>query len=342
MTSTEIANVIQYNDFREKINEVKETCHFLPDVTTDEGYAKSKRVSLDVGKLLTALETCRKDLKADSLAFGRKIDSEAKLIADELQSLQEPHKIAYKELDGRKKEREKLRKEKLEERVSAIRNLPDLMADSDSNGIKLALDDLSSNECLDYFEYTEQALKARNASKSALTKMFSVKLQQEKEAIELAELRKKQAEQEQKDHDEAVRKAARVEAEKETQRVEKEKQNAIKAAEIAEHQRLEAIKQAALQAELAEKARIVAEELSKQDAINAAELARQQQINTQKAKEAAELAEQQRKEANKRHVGAIRRSAKEDIMLLGFTEEQAKKLVLAISNKEISNISINY
>lgn len=65
-------------------------------------------------------------------------------------------------------------------------------------------------------------------------------------------------------------------------------------------------------------------------------------IDAQAAKEARDLKEKNRKESDRKHVGSIRKSAKEDIMLLGFTEQQAKQLVLAIHNNEIDNISINY
>jgi len=91
-----LIKVTEYDEFREKLEEVKEACNFLPDVSTDDGYDKSKRISLDVGKSLTALDKRRKELKAESLAFGRQVDSEAKTIREVLEELQEPHKLANK------------------------------------------------------------------------------------------------------------------------------------------------------------------------------------------------------------------------------------------------------
>ena len=92
--------IVEYDEIREKLDEVKECCGFLPDVTTGEGYEKSKRVALDVGKLLTALEKKRKDKKAYFLEGGKQVDSQYKTIAAELEKYQLPHKNAYKELDN--------------------------------------------------------------------------------------------------------------------------------------------------------------------------------------------------------------------------------------------------
>jgi len=194
---TETKEIQIYGEFEAKIAELKDTCNFLPDMSTDDGYAKSRRVALDAGKVLTNLEKSRKEKKAKSLEEGRAIDSEAKAIVAKIEEFQLPHKEAYKELDNLKKEREANRKAELEERVRVIRELPEAMADSDSEGVKMALESLQVEECLDFYEFTQPALLARNASKEALSTMFADKLKYEKEQLELAELRKKQAEQEQ-------------------------------------------------------------------------------------------------------------------------------------------------
>lgn len=281
--------IIQYDEIRAKMDEVKEMCNFIPDVTTDEGYTKSKRVSFDVGKILTGLEKTRKELKADSLAFGRKVDAEAKAIAAELEEFRLPHKEAYKELDNLKKEREKQRKETLENRVRDMREIPELMRDSDSDGVKMALEKINTEECLDFYEYTEQALKARNSSKELLSSMFAEKLKQEQEAAELAKLRKEQEDREKKEREERIAKEA------------------------------------------AEKATLEAE---------AEAAAERQRIEDEKRREQEEI---EKRKANKRHVGEIRKAAKESLMeSADIDEESAKRVVLAISKGLISNVVINY
>ena len=350
---TELKTVTAYDDFRAKIAEVKDTCNFLPDVSTDDGYAKSKRVSLDVGKILTSVEKTRKELKAESLERGRMIDSEAKLIVKELEEFQLPHKEAYKELDNLKKEREANRKAELDERVRVIRELPEAMADSDSEGVKMALESLQVEECLDFYEFTQEALKARNASRNALAKMFADKLQAEKDAKELAELRKKQAEQEQKDREDAIAKQAAEKAEAEAAAAKAAEQAAIEQAAEAVKQREAAEAQAAKDAEAAEARRIETEKQAEIDkaaaesqakiyAENAAKAAKAQAEAEQKAKELAELEATEKREANKRHVGGIRKAAKESLMALDIDEALAKKIVMAINDGEIANVSISY
>jgi hypothetical protein len=369
--STALTKISDYDEFRERVAEVKGVCNFIPDVSTDEGYEKSKRVALDVGKVLTALEKKRKEKKADSIAEGKLIDSEAKSIAAELEAFQVPHKEAYKELDTLKKQQIQDRKDKLQARVDDIRNLPEMMADMDSGSVKAAMEQTAANECLDFFEFTEQALKARNASKNELSKMFSEKLKAEKDAAELESLRKKQAEQDQKDREQAIAKAASEKAEAEAAQAKASEQAAIEQAAEAVKQREAAElrakqdaedakacrkaseKQAKLEADAAEGRRIEAEAKAVSDAaaakieadqaaIKAAEQAKQAQIQAQKDAEAAEQAAIESREANNKHVGAIRKAAKESLMAVGLDEAMAKKVVLAIHAEKISNVTIKY
>lgn len=324
-------NIVEYDDIRESLEEVKGACNFIPDVTTAEGYDKSKRVSLDVGKLLTSLEKKRKEKKSYFLEGGKQVDSQAKLIAAELELFQLPHKEAYKELDALKKEREVKRKADLEERVRVIRELPEAMRETSSIEVRFAIESLQSEECLDFYEYTEQALKARNASRKELSEMFGNKLQAEQEAEELNRLRVEAEERAVKDREDNIRREAseKAEAEKSAaiEREQQAKQDAIRAEQAkidAEKRALEAEKNAEHLANLAaERARLV-------------EVAR---VEQQQKDEAAELA---KREANKKNIGKIRREAKEDLIALGATEAMAKKIILAIHGEEVRNIQINY
>lgn len=339
--------IVQYDEIRAKMDEVKDMCNFIPDVTTDDGYSKSKRVSLDVGKLLTSLEKSRKELKADSLAFGRKVDADAKSLVAELEEFQLPHKEAYKELDNLKKEREKQRKETLDNRVRDMRELPGLMLDADSDGVKMALEQLNNEECLDFYEYTEQALKARNASRECLATMFADKLKQEKEAAELAKLRKEQEAREKKEREDHIAKEAAdkatLEAEKAAQakqeRVDRERQEAIEREEAAKRQVEEADR---LRFEAEENAKLQIEQ-TKIQAEKDSKAAVESERKRQKYEKLLEQEEVAKREANKKHVGSVRKAAKESLMKLnGIDEEVAKNIVLAISKGLISNVTINY
>ncbi len=316
--------ITEYDEIKAGIETVKEQANFLPDVTTDEGYEKSKRVSLDIGKLLTSLEKKRQEKKRYFLDGGKEVDSQAKAIAKQLEEIQEPHKLAYKELDKLRKEREARRKAELEERVFYMHNLPAMMADSCSEEVMGALTELQGEECLDFYEFTEQALKARNTSREELKSLFARKQKEEAEAAELAKLRAEAAEREKRDREEAIRKEAAAKAEKEKAEAEERERQAKQEAEQAEAR----AKQAAENAE--------------RQAKEAAERARREEMERQEAERAEQKRQEDARLANKRHIGKVRKEAKEDLMDLGIIESEAKRIVMAINNGTVRNITINY
>lgn len=167
-----------------------------------------------------------------------------------------------------------------------------------------------------------------------------------------AQIEKERLEREEQLKREAAE-AARLEAERiakeEADRIEREKQEAIereaeakRQAEQAERDRIAAEERAKAQAEEAERQRKLAEEKAKRDAEEAAERAKQAEIQRQKDEEARLAAEQAKREANRKHIGKIRKEAKESLMAVGLNEEQAKAVVMAIHEKRIANVQINY
>jgi colicin import membrane protein len=304
--NTETA-VAEYDEFRAKMDEVRDACNFIPDVSTDEGYEKSKRVALDVGKLLTALEKTRKETKSESLAFGKRVDAQAKSINEELATFQGPHKEAYQELDNAKKLREQKRKDELEERVRDIANLPDLMADMDSGAVGAALQALINNECLDFYEYSMQALEARKASQAKLSALFNAKLQQEKEQAELKQLRAAAQARERQDAEDAIAREA-------TQKVEREAAEKI------------------AQAEAEKNAVIARERAAEQARVDADEKERR---------------EQAKRNADREHCAGINRAAVEALENIGgvdcgLSPADAKAVVTAIAKNQIPAIKIKY
>ncbi|TDI70252.1 MAG: hypothetical protein E2O86_04100 [Bacteroidetes bacterium] len=227
--STSIS-IVEYDEISSQIDTVKETANFLPDVSTDEGYQKSKRVSLDIGKLLTALEKTRKEQKAHFIEGGRQVDIQAKSIVAKLEEIQIPHKEAYKELDNLKKQREEDRKSNIRDKTDIINIIENLNKDSD----------------FDFEEFTTGAKQAVEDALKTLNKMQSRKEKEENDAEDAKE---------------------------------------------------------------------------------------------QAAKEAEEVA---KRESNKKHIGKIRREAKDCLIACGLSEEIAKEVVLAIHKGNIKNVQIKY
>ena len=351
MTEFKIA---EYDAVAEKISKLKEVADFIPDASSKDGYDKSKRISLDVGKVKTSLEKVRKEKKAYFLSGGKEVDVQAKAIGEQLDAIQKPHQDAYKLVDTVKKEREAERKAALEQRVAYIRELPDNLAYSSSDEIEMALTDLNHEECLDYYEFTEQALKARNASRTALATLLHRRKKEENDARELAKLReeaaqrevaekeaKVKAEQDQrvKDAEEAVKAKAQEELrvrerelKYEAERVEKERREQ---AEKAEQDRIEGERRE----EESRKAVARAQEAAKQAVIDAEKAAAQKTLDdAQKAKQ-----EELKRERNKAHAKKINNQAVTCLVKIeGVSKELAIDIVRAVAKKQIDNIFIQY
>jgi hypothetical protein len=318
--------IVQYDEFTAQIEALRNEANFIPDGTTEEGYQKSKEVSKKViGKVLTRLEKVRKEEKSESLERGREIDAQAKEIKAVLLEIQAPHKELYETIDNAKKEAEAKRKADLEERVRYIKELPEAMADMDSESIIIALQEIQAEECLDFYEFTEHALKAKNASCDALAKLHADKMTSEREAKELEELRAKQSKQDELDRQAAAVKAA-------TEKAEREKFEAI--------EREEAAKEAAKKAE---QDTINAKAQAEDQAIKAAEQARLDEVARQEAVEAEKARQEQDRLANVEHCRNFNAQAFIDLQAFaGISEDQAKSVVVAIARNQISNITINY
>ena len=328
--------IVEYDEFAAKLDELKDTANFLPDVSTDEGYDKSKRIHLDFRKIENKIEKVRKDKKAYFIEGGKQVDVQAKALMAKIEEMRLPHTQAYQELDRLKKEREAKRKQELEDRVAFIRDLPETMKDHSSDEILLAMESLNAEQCEDFYEYTQEALKCRNKSKALLADLYAATKKKEEEAEELERLRKEAAERAQKEREEAIRKEASEKAEREKQEA-IERERKAKEAEIA-------AKQAAIEAEERRKQEAIeAEERRKQAEIEAAEKARLAEIARQEAEKKAEE-EAERKRAKKPfHKSQIMGDAKIDLITqCELTEDQAKAVVKAICNGLISHTSIKF
>jgi len=155
---------------------------------------------------------------------------------------------------------------------------------------------------------------------------------------ELAEIKSQEA----KAHAEQ---AAQAKADQEAREKRIAEEAAAKAkadAEAATRRAIEAehlIKQQAIQAEANRKA---AEAQAAVAAEKAAEQARLAEVERRRLDDVAAAEEQAKREADKKHIGATRKAAKEALMALGIDEAMAKTIVKAIHNKAIPNVQINY
>lgn len=278
---------------------------FDHDLSTASGRKKTASLAAKVAKLKVKLDDLGKDLVSDWKTKAKAVDSNRKSMRDALDEL----KIeARKPLTDWEDEQARI---EAEEAAKAEVEKMRLQVESDHE-IAILLDE----------KITREKMEAE--------------LVIERDRIQREDEMKRQAA-------ETARIQAEEKAREEKEQIERQRIQAEERAKESERQRITAEERLKMEAVQAEQRRIAAEEQATIDAELAAESAKQAQIQAQKDKEAAELEELEKRESNNRHVGAIRKAAKEALMSnCGLDEKTAKAIVLAINSGSIANVTINY
>jgi hypothetical protein len=294
------------------IKQVKELVgSFEHDMGTAASRAKTISLASKVGKFKTVIDELGKDLVSEWKTKSKAVDANRKSMRDALDELK---KEARKPVSEWEAEQARI---KAEEDARAEAEKLALLVESDHEiGLLLNREhDRARQEAIDTAERLAQEAKEK-----------ADREQKEREdliAKEAAENARKEEEQKRFD----AENKARLESQASAQREE----NAKLALQLAENNRIAAEAKAvqdAIDAEERQKAAVkAAEEKVKQDACKA---------------RIADEAEQAKREANRRHVGLVRKAAKEAIMGLGVSEDTAKNIVIAIHNKAIPKVSIQY
>jgi len=295
---------------------------FEHDLPTGAGRKKTASLSHKVAKLKTRLDGMGKGLVSEWKTKAKAVDNSRRDMREALDSLRDE---ARQPLTDWETEQARLEEE---ERIAEEARILAAQIESDHE-IAILLDEKYDREV---WEAKERARLEEGARLARIAKEKEVN--EERIAREAAENARKEAEQK------AVAEQQRIENERQeaVRREEQAKQRALEA----ERAKIAAEERAKIQAEEAGRYRIEAEFKAKRDAEEAANRAQQAEIDRQAREQAEIKAEQEKREANRRNVGKIRKEAKESLMAIGLTEDQAKTVVLAIHNEKIANVIINY
>jgi hypothetical protein len=201
--------LIRYDVTDQRITELREQFAGLAE-RTPENYEPRRKAIATCRELRVAVEKKRKELKADSLAWGKKVDSVAKHYTGLLESIEEPLQLAKDADDAEKtrirQEKEAAEKAALEAKVRAEREAEEarLKAEREAEEARLA----EERKALDAerVRLVEERLAAEEAARV------------ERERVEVEQ----RAERERLDAEGAKLKAER-EAQAEAARVEQEK-----------------------------------------------------------------------------------------------------------------------
>lgn len=362
-----VTEVVQQNVSNNQVVEYSETLSALvdlektygtevPNIENKEGYERAKAVSSECRSLRLALEGKRKEIKDPYLNMGRMIDSHAKDIKSRLQAIEGPFTEAYQAVDKRKKAELQARKDKISELNSMNQWATDKSPEEIADMMEAVQDTEVSKQ--KFGRLTDDAAAAVGVAMDQLTQAHGQAIQKriddervEAERIELETLRRQQSEREDQDR----MRREQEELRERQKRQEADHKAAAEAARIkAEKEAEEKIRQAKIDAENAERRRAEQEEKARIDAENAkaqakidadraAEQARLQEIERQRLEDESTRKQAEAREANKRHVGKVRKIAVEALMLhCGLTKDVATSVVKAINGKAIPAVTISY
>lgn len=357
-TNSKSLQVSELNAFEITIQEHEKELDFVPDMETEESRKKSAEVLKSARKTYNAIDSVRLELKKEAEKLANAIHEQGKAALTRLEVKYNPHKEALDAYKAEQKEKEEALKQAFANLCEWLRDIVGQSQFASTDEIKAFIAEVESKDQDNTgqpltdnqkFEYAKFRMSAQEKLSMSLQQRIILDAEEERQrvaAIQLAEeqekLRAQQEEFERQQQEMRVQKAA-IEAKEKAEAEAKERTlNAEREAAAAKQREAEAeerAKQAAIEAE----ARAV--QAAKDAEANAkllAEQAREDEIARQKAAQEAEAAELEIREANKKHVGKIRKEAKESLMKLGISEDHAKKAVLAIHAGEISHVSISY
>ena len=134
--------VVEYDVTDSALEQLREEFAEVPDVTTKKGYEIVRLGLAKIRTLRVSVEKRRKELKAEALAHGRKVDGEAGRITGVLEAIEGPMKDAKTAFDVQKEEErqenlrvEQARKEAITARITNLRSVPMGYADSSADAI---------------------------------------------------------------------------------------------------------------------------------------------------------------------------------------------------------------
>ena len=323
-----VANRIAvYDEFRAQLAELKDHNGSLVfDYESPKGNRDARSHVYKLRQTKAAVEKARKDEKAASLEYGRRVDEQAKEISAEIEAMIEVHQRPLDEIEQREKDRQSKHLARLEQMRAlatpsneplTVKQLRDRLADLESYALGAHWE-----------EFEVDAARAKDEGVSALRSQIAAREKWEADQADLARLREEQVRREREERE------ARIAKEAEERATRQAEERAKAEREAGERRELEL----KLTAERAEREKVEAEQRAARAALEAEE-----RVRRQAADEAARAkAEQEKREANKRHVAKINRAATDALMAGGVDLVTAELVVDLIASRKIPNVTIAY
>lgn len=203
--------ITQYQVLLDDIEQAKKTAVSSFEYETKDGDKAARSYIFQLRKLRAKVETARKDAKSYALAYGKRVDEQAKELSSQVDALIHPHQQQLEAIARREAERVQAHQKVLDQVVE----LGTVLFGDDSARIQGRLDALDEITLEGLEEFTEKVAAHIVTSRQALQQTLQQALQAEEQARELARLKAEREEREAKEHEERIRREAQEKADAE-------------------------------------------------------------------------------------------------------------------------------
>lgn len=314
-----------YDEFRAQLAQLEDSnAKLVFDYEDPKGNKEARSHVYKLRQTKAAVEKARKEEKAASLEYGRKVDAEAKEIMGKVEAMIDVHQKPLDEIE----QREKDRVAKIQNRIEWFhtrRECSGYGSQELQNSIA-AIKAVAIDES--FAEFQLDAAKAKEAALAAHEAELPIAQKREAEQAELERLRRETAEREQQEREERLQREA---AERATREAEEKAHREKEEMEAKAKQEREAAERRELELKLA------AERAEKEKAQAVENERRRAEEERQKLAE-----EEAKREADRQHQAKIHGDIITALGKSGISDDQGKVLITAIRKGEIPHIKIIY
>lgn len=324
----------------------------VPDLTTAKGRQRIASLAAKVSKSKTAVEGPGRTYLKQLKDLPKTIEKELREFADSMDALRDEVRKPLTDWENAEKARVEQHKANIDAlRPASIEGLS--TGDLESLLVRIVGVPIDAK----WEEFEAEAHRVKAATIEVYNSAWTVRQKYEAEQAELARLRVEAEERARKDREEQIARTAAEQAKRiaeQAAQLDKERaEAAAKAERDAAGKRELELKLAAEQAErqklaaeqaqkAAEEAQAKAEAYAKAQAEQAARDAEERVKREAEAKAQAEAAELAKREADKKHRAKINNEAVDAFVAGGFSEVDAKRIVVLIASGKVPNVKINY
>lgn len=326
----------------------------VPDLKTAKGRARIASLAAKVSSSKAAVEKPGRDYLKRLKEMPKVVEGELKVFVDSMNALRDETRKPLTDWEAA----DVARRDAHEDRIDWLRNRDDELATLSSEAIEARIAEAEAVELGESWEEFEaEAARVKDKVLATLRAGLTTRKTYEAEQAELTRLRLEKESRDKKDHEDRIAREASEratrEAEEKAQREREAQEQKVRDDQAAAEKRENDLKLQAAEserrAEQAKREKIEAEQKAEQERLDSIEREKKAAENARleekaRADAAADeiLRQQREREADTKHKSTVMAAAKLELIKTGITEEQAKKIVLAICKGLIPSVAISF